>query len=150
MKELWALVNNAGVACSSEIEWCPTEVYKRMMNVNALGVVHVTKSFLPLLKQSQGRVVIVSSLAGDSIIRVQWATRSIHFRKKHRTQDGGHFSIDRTSNSSWIHAVRHVEIRRRLFRWWFAQRNQKMEHQRPCCRTYYIQVSSMNWWRGVG
>jgi len=63
-RKLWALVNNAGVACSSEIEWCPTEVYKRMMNVNALGVVHVTKSFLPLLKQSQGRVVIVSSLAG--------------------------------------------------------------------------------------
>jgi len=63
-RKLWAVVNNAGVACSSEIEWCPMEVYKQMLDVNTLGPVHVTKSFLPLLKQSQGRVVIVTSLAG--------------------------------------------------------------------------------------
>ena len=69
MTELWAVVNNAGVACSSEIEWCPMEVYKQMLDVNTLGPVHVTKSFLPLLKQSQGRVVIVTSLAGESISR---------------------------------------------------------------------------------
>lgn len=67
MTELWAVVNNAGVACSSEIEWCPMEVYKQMLDVNALGVVEVTKSFLPFLKQSQGRIVIVTSLSGESI-----------------------------------------------------------------------------------
>jgi len=63
-RKLWAVVNNAGVACSSEIEWCPMEVYKQMLDVNALGVVEVTKSFLPFLKQSQGRIVIVTSLSG--------------------------------------------------------------------------------------
>lgn len=63
-RKLWSVVNNAGVACSSEVEWCPLEVFQRMFNVNTLGVVRVTKACLPLLRESQGRVVIVASMAG--------------------------------------------------------------------------------------
>ncbi len=57
-------MNNAGIACSSEIEWCPVETFQRMLDVNTTGAVRVTKAFLPQLRESRGRVVIVASLAG--------------------------------------------------------------------------------------
>jgi len=63
-RKLWAVVNNAGVACSSEIEWCPMSTFEKMMQVNTFGPVRVTKAFLPLLRQSAGRVVNVASVAG--------------------------------------------------------------------------------------
>uniref|UniRef100_T1IYD7 Uncharacterized protein n=1 Tax=Strigamia maritima TaxID=126957 RepID=T1IYD7_STRMM len=61
---LWALVNNAGIATFTEIEWCPLETYRKIFDVNAMGPIRVTKAFLPLLRESQGRVVIMASLAG--------------------------------------------------------------------------------------
>lgn len=36
----------------------------QMLEVNTLGTVRVTKAFLPLLRESQGRVVCVASMAG--------------------------------------------------------------------------------------
>ena len=65
--ELWALVNNAGIGLFCEAEWCPVSAYEKMFEVNSLGMVRVTKAFLPLLRQAQGRVVNVASLAGKSI-----------------------------------------------------------------------------------
>lgn len=35
-----------------------------MLEVNTLGTVRVTKAFLPQLRESQGRVVCVASMAG--------------------------------------------------------------------------------------
>ena len=64
--DLWAIVNNAGIAAFAEIEWCPVAVYEKVINVNALGPVRMTKAFLPLLRESCGRVVIVASLSGKS------------------------------------------------------------------------------------
>ncbi|XP_046404155.1 short-chain dehydrogenase/reductase family 9C member 7-like [Ischnura elegans] len=71
---LWCVVNNAGVAVTTEVEWCPLEAYRRMWEVNALGAIRVTKAFLPLVRKvspdndaaaiSPGRVVFVTSLAG--------------------------------------------------------------------------------------
>ncbi|XP_041363765.1 17-beta-hydroxysteroid dehydrogenase type 6-like [Gigantopelta aegis] len=63
-KALWAVVNNAGVAVFTEIEWCSVEQFERVMDVNVFGVVRVTKAFLPLIRSSKGRVVNVASLAG--------------------------------------------------------------------------------------
>ncbi|GIY44225.1 hypothetical protein CEXT_608031 [Caerostris extrusa] len=63
-KELWCLVNNAGVAIFSELEWCSMSIIEHMFNVNVLGAVRVTKAFLPLLRGSKGRVVVVASVAG--------------------------------------------------------------------------------------
>ncbi|XP_054724977.1 17-beta-hydroxysteroid dehydrogenase type 6-like [Uloborus diversus] len=63
-KDLWCVVNNAGVAIFSELEWCSMSVIEHMFNVNVLGTVRVTKAFLPLLRRSKGRVVIVASVAG--------------------------------------------------------------------------------------
>lgn len=63
-QELWAVVNNAGMGMISEIEWCSVDQFQRIMDVNVLGVVRVTKAFLPLLRHSHGRVINVASLAG--------------------------------------------------------------------------------------
>ncbi|KAG0719192.1 D-beta-hydroxybutyrate dehydrogenase, mitochondrial [Chionoecetes opilio] len=62
---LWAVVNNAGIAAFTEIEWCPVAEYRRVYEVNSLGPIRVTKAFLPLLRRSQGRIVLVASLAGE-------------------------------------------------------------------------------------
>lgn len=61
---LWAVVNNAGIAAFTEIEWCSVDQFQRILDVNVLGVVRVTKAFLPLLRLSKGRVINVASLAG--------------------------------------------------------------------------------------
>ncbi|XP_059156838.1 17-beta-hydroxysteroid dehydrogenase type 6-like [Physella acuta] len=64
VNELWAVVNNAGVAVFCEIEWCAVQEFQKIMDVNVFGIVRVTKGFLPLLRQSEGRVINVASLAG--------------------------------------------------------------------------------------
>ncbi|XP_069689208.1 short-chain dehydrogenase/reductase family 9C member 7-like [Periplaneta americana] len=63
-EKLWAVVNNAGIASGSEVEWTPMEEYDRIIGVNATGPAMVTKAFLPLLRKSKGRVVIVTSILG--------------------------------------------------------------------------------------
>lgn len=61
---LWGLVNNAGILCLAPIEWSPLEDFKRTADVNIWGMIDVTKTFLPLLKMSKGRVVNLGSMAG--------------------------------------------------------------------------------------
>lgn len=61
---LWCLVNNAGIAIFTECEWCSMDTYQRSIEVNLLGTIRVTKAFLPLVRQSQGRVVNMASLSG--------------------------------------------------------------------------------------
>ena len=58
------MVNNAGVAIFTEIEWCSVTQFQRIMDVNVFGVVRVTKAFLPIVRQVNGRIVNVASLAG--------------------------------------------------------------------------------------
>ena len=62
---LWGLVNNAGIGIAGPIEWTPLEHMKHIADVNLWGMIDVTKTFLPLIKKSQGRVVNMSSLAGE-------------------------------------------------------------------------------------
>lgn len=46
------------------IEWQPIEEMRRTVDVNLWGMVLVTKTFLPLLKRTKGRVINVASTAG--------------------------------------------------------------------------------------
>jgi len=63
--KLFALVNNAGISIDSNIDICSVSDFERVMDVNYLGVVRVTKALLPfLLRAHLPRVVIVSSVAG--------------------------------------------------------------------------------------
>ncbi|XP_002741661.3 11-beta-hydroxysteroid dehydrogenase type 2-like [Saccoglossus kowalevskii] len=62
--ELWGLVNNAGILHTSEFELTPTSVMEQTMEINCLGPMRVTKAFLPLIRNSKGRIVNVASIAG--------------------------------------------------------------------------------------
>ena len=67
---LSGLVNNAGILIATcPVEWAPISTFARMYDVNALGQVRVTKSVLPLLRASHGRIVNVASIAGRIAFR---------------------------------------------------------------------------------
>lgn len=62
---LWGLVNNAGISVPiGPAEWMQVEDYKKVLDVNLMGVIEVTLTFLPLLKKARGRVVNVASILG--------------------------------------------------------------------------------------
>jgi len=63
-RKLWAVVNNAGILITTEVEIGDMENFIKQMDINCMGIVRVTKAFLPLLRLSQGRIVNVASLAG--------------------------------------------------------------------------------------
>jgi NAD(P)-dependent dehydrogenase (short-subunit alcohol dehydrogenase family) len=61
---LWALVHNAGMVQPGFVEYLLLGTYRRVMEVNYFAVVRLTQPFIQMLKHSQGRVVIVSSVDG--------------------------------------------------------------------------------------
>ncbi|KAI8913406.1 hypothetical protein EDD86DRAFT_200490 [Gorgonomyces haynaldii] len=62
---LVALVNNAGVSSGFDtIEEISEKVYDQVFSVNTKAVFLLSQLSIPLLKESRGRIVIVSSLAG--------------------------------------------------------------------------------------
>jgi len=61
---LAGLVNNAGIAVAGPLEFIPLEKLRRQMDVNAIGQIAVTQAFLPLLRNSQGRIIFISSISG--------------------------------------------------------------------------------------
>ncbi|XP_015351506.1 17-beta-hydroxysteroid dehydrogenase type 2 isoform X3 [Marmota marmota marmota] len=64
-KGLWAVINNAGIlGFPMDGELIPMADYKSCMAVNFFGAVQVTKTFLPLLRKSKGRLVNISSMGG--------------------------------------------------------------------------------------
>ncbi|XP_071552237.1 D-beta-hydroxybutyrate dehydrogenase, mitochondrial-like [Panulirus ornatus] len=67
-ESLWGLVNNAGVCTLGPVEWVSMKGFRRDPEVNVFGLIASTKTFLPLIRQSKGRVVNVSSVAGRSVI----------------------------------------------------------------------------------
>ncbi len=59
------LVNNAGVMLLGPIDGADTEDWRRMVNLNVLGLMYCTHAALPLMKtQGGGHIVNVSSVAG--------------------------------------------------------------------------------------
>ena len=62
--ELWAIVNNAGMHMPGHVEWLPPDAFKQVMAVNFHAPVHLIHELTPLLRQSKGRIVNVSSVCG--------------------------------------------------------------------------------------
>lgn len=61
------LINNAGMSAQAlfeEVKACDLAWYEQLMRVNLWGSVWCTHAALPYIKQSRGRIVAVSSLAG--------------------------------------------------------------------------------------
>jgi len=66
VRQLDALVDNAGVAIAAPLEFLPPEELTRQFDVNVVGQLRVLQAFLPLLRASRGRVVLMGSVAGRS------------------------------------------------------------------------------------
>jgi NAD(P)-dependent dehydrogenase (short-subunit alcohol dehydrogenase family) len=62
---LWAVVNNAGTAVSAPLECVPVEVLRIQLETNVIGAFAVSQRFLPMLRQTKGRIVNVSSGIGS-------------------------------------------------------------------------------------
>ncbi|WKN31530.1 SDR family oxidoreductase [Porifericola rhodea] len=58
------LVNNAGMSSRGYFEELDPQVFQDMMNINFLGCMYPTRFAVPYLKESQGSVVFISSVAG--------------------------------------------------------------------------------------
>ncbi|KAF3686140.1 Corticosteroid 11-beta-dehydrogenase isozyme 2 [Channa argus] len=66
LRGLWALVNNAGVCVNfGDVELSLMSNFRGCMEVNFFGTLYITKTFLPLLRQAKGRIITISSPAGD-------------------------------------------------------------------------------------
>lgn len=64
-KALYAVINNAGISIDTVVDVNSMENFEKVMAVNYMGVVRVTKTFLPLLLQCpDSRLINVSSCAG--------------------------------------------------------------------------------------
>ncbi len=65
---LWGLVNNAGIALAAPLEAMPLDDFRRQFEVNVFGVMAVTQAFLPLVRRARGRIVLMGSIGGISVI----------------------------------------------------------------------------------
>ncbi|KAM4626254.1 dehydrogenase/reductase SDR family member 9 isoform 1-T2 [Discoglossus pictus] len=64
-KGLWGLINNAGIMGTlAPIDWLKIEDIRAPIEVNLIGLIHVTLSLLPLIKKAKGRIVNISSVGG--------------------------------------------------------------------------------------
>lgn len=61
---LWGLVNNAGVNVIDPLIEGRESDWKFLFDVNVFGVMRVTQAFAPLIIESKGRIVNISSISG--------------------------------------------------------------------------------------
>lgn len=61
---LFALINNAGIACPGALLDLPMEQWRKQFEVNVFGLVQVIQLSIPLLIPSEGRIVNMSSVSG--------------------------------------------------------------------------------------
>jgi NAD(P)-dependent dehydrogenase (short-subunit alcohol dehydrogenase family) len=61
---LEVVVANAGYAVGGRVESMPIADWRRQFEVNVIGLVITVQSAMPALKQSQGRLVLIGSVAG--------------------------------------------------------------------------------------
>ncbi|WP_369335088.1 SDR family oxidoreductase [Halobellus inordinatus] len=59
-----AVVSNAGLALSGDVESMPTDHYKTMMGVNCDGMFYTARAAIPHLRESSGTIVFTGSIAG--------------------------------------------------------------------------------------
>jgi len=77
---LWALVNNAGVPGTiAPIEWHSIQDFQEVLNINLLGTINVTQTFLPLIRKECGRIVNMASTLG----RIALANHAPYSISKH-------------------------------------------------------------------
>jgi NAD(P)-dependent dehydrogenase (short-subunit alcohol dehydrogenase family) len=63
-----ALVDNAGIGIAAPLEFLPPAELTRQLDVNVVGQLRVLQAFLPALRRSRGRVVLMGSVGGRSAL----------------------------------------------------------------------------------
>jgi NAD(P)-dependent dehydrogenase (short-subunit alcohol dehydrogenase family) len=66
--ELDALVDNAGIGIAAPLEFLQPEELTRQLDVNVVGQLRVIQAFLPALRRSRGRIVLMGSVGGRSAL----------------------------------------------------------------------------------
>ncbi len=59
--EIYGLVNNAGVGLGGALEATPIAEIQQLMDVNVIGLLAVTKEFVPMLRMGKGRIINIGS-----------------------------------------------------------------------------------------
>jgi NAD(P)-dependent dehydrogenase (short-subunit alcohol dehydrogenase family) len=62
--QLDGLVNNAGIAIAGPLEFLPSGELRKQFEVNVFGLIAASRTFLPLLRATRGRIVNVGSIGG--------------------------------------------------------------------------------------
>ena len=61
---LHAVVNNAGIGLGGPLELLDVDEIQKVYDVNVFGYIRIIQAFLPLLRETRGRIVNISSFAG--------------------------------------------------------------------------------------
>ncbi len=92
------VINNAGLSMNALFEDTDTQVFRRLMDVNYFGSLHIARAALPHLERSRGSITFVSSVVGKrgfptrsgysaskfavhalfESLRVEWRHKGIH------------------------------------------------------------------------
>ncbi|MBT8396649.1 MAG: SDR family oxidoreductase [Gemmatimonadetes bacterium] len=59
--KLSGLVNNAGMSLNGPLELTPVSEIRKLFEVNVVGLLALTRSFIPLLREAPGRLINISS-----------------------------------------------------------------------------------------
>jgi len=62
--QLWGLINNAGVLIYGQFDWQTESQIINQVQVNLIGVMRVTKAFIPLIRNARGRIINITSANG--------------------------------------------------------------------------------------
>jgi len=65
---LAGLINNAGISAIGPLELLSIDSWRQQFEVNVIGLVAVTRAFLPHLRRAKGRIVNIGSIAGRSAL----------------------------------------------------------------------------------
>ena len=62
--DLFGLINNAGIGLSGVVEVTPVDEIRKLMEVNVIGLLALTKAMIPLLREGKGRIINIGSPSG--------------------------------------------------------------------------------------
>lgn len=62
--ELWAVINNAGIVVTGNIDYLELQDFRDVMEVNYFAAVNLIIKCIPMLKTSRGRIINISSSCG--------------------------------------------------------------------------------------
>ncbi|MDT9682316.1 SDR family oxidoreductase [Streptomyces sp. TRM76323] len=79
---LRGLVNNAGICVPGPLECVDSDQFRRQLDVNVVGHLGMVRAHLPLLRQSRGRVVNVTSGLGKAAVPFLGAYSAAQFAKE--------------------------------------------------------------------